>query len=278
MSDTVLEHPLARDYLHALDAACAGLPAARARELHDQIAGHLEDALPPGAGDDEVQAELARLGTPRSLAAEAAGPALPSVARRLLRRLGRIRWWAWAAIVIVGAAAVTGAVFLDSMEGAVPLTPIGTGWLYRADMLRATDTTADLITQTTVPVRSGQRQGVGVSVWNNSDWTQVILGTDPRWYQFAFAGIQVTSESGPHLGQVGGNPDRVSYSAPGVIPPHSYRFVRVTWTSNVCLEKGGSTIFSDIPLRVRVGLITKTEDLPLNQAFALAGPSQGRCV
>jgi hypothetical protein len=282
MSDTVPEHPLVREYLEALDAACAGLPAARARELHDQIAGHLEDALPPGHSDEEARAELARLGTPRSLAAEAAGPTGLSVARRVRYSLGRVRWWAWTAIVIVIAALITGAVFLDSMESATPLTSSGSGWLYPVDMNRAVATTAGLVSQTTVPVRSGQRQGVDLNVANSSDWTQVIVGIDPHWFAFAFKNVQVTVESGPYLNQGGNNPVShpkapISFVSPGTIPPYSIRFVHVTWTSNFCIFDDGQTSFSDIPLLVRVGLITKIEDVQLSQTFALNGPSHAPC-
>jgi hypothetical protein len=38
MSDTVLARPVVKQYLRALDAACASLPAAQARELHELIA------------------------------------------------------------------------------------------------------------------------------------------------------------------------------------------------------------------------------------------------
>ena len=80
MSDTVLEHPLVREYLRELNAACVTLPAAQARELREQIIAHLDEALPPGAAAAEVQAELTRLGPPRSLAADAAGPGWRPVA------------------------------------------------------------------------------------------------------------------------------------------------------------------------------------------------------
>ena len=78
MSAAVVEHPLVRDYLRRLDAACAALPAAQAHELRDQIIAHLDEALPPHAATDEVAAELDRLGSPAALAAEAAGPARPT--------------------------------------------------------------------------------------------------------------------------------------------------------------------------------------------------------
>jgi len=49
MSGTALEHRLVREYLNQLDVALGGLPSAKARELRSQIAGHLEEAMPPDA-------------------------------------------------------------------------------------------------------------------------------------------------------------------------------------------------------------------------------------
>ena len=71
MNGTVLDHWLVRGYLRELDAVMRGLPAAQARELREQITAHLDDALRPDAGDDEVAATLSRLGSPADLAAEA---------------------------------------------------------------------------------------------------------------------------------------------------------------------------------------------------------------
>lgn len=84
MSDTVLEHPVVREYLRELDKASLTLPAAQARELREQIAAHLDEALPPTAAPEQVRDEIGRLGSPRSLAAAAAGPASRSLAARLL--------------------------------------------------------------------------------------------------------------------------------------------------------------------------------------------------
>ena len=235
MSDTVLEHPLVREYLRELNAACVTLSTAQARELREQITAHLDEALPPGATAAEVQAELTRLGLPWSLAAEAAGPGWRPVARRLRNWLGHVRWWVWAALAVLVPALGTGAGLLISMNSAEPLYVVGNGWLYPADQARAVDTTAGLARATTVPTRHGQRQGIEFSVWNNSDWTQVVLGVDPRWNFIIFSDVQVEVESGPHLNKVGdpitGGRDYVS---PGVIPPHSYRFVKVSWTSEIC--------------------------------------------
>ncbi len=272
MSDTVLEHPLVREYLRQLNAACAALPAVQARELREQIAAHLDEALPPGAAEADVRAELVRLGPPRSLAADAAGPGWRPIARRLRHQLGRVRWWVWAMIAVLVPALGTGAGFLISMNSAAPLYVIGNGWLYPADQAVAVSTTAGTTTATTVPTRHGQRQGIVFSVVNSSDWTQVILGADPRWGFVIFSDVQVEVESGPHLNRVG---DPItgtrSYVSPGVIPPHSFRWLRVSWTSNICPGNGGENITTDILLRVRVGMITRTEDLSFNEAFVVTG-------
>jgi hypothetical protein len=277
VSDTVLEHFLVRDYLRNLSAACVTLPAAQARELREQIEAHLDEALPPGATDAEVQGELARLGSPGSLAAAAAGPR-PAIGRRLINRLGHVPWWAWVAIAILVSAAGTGAGFLVSMRTASPLYVISSGWLYPVDQDIATTETAASVTQTTVPPRYGQRQGILLQVVNNSDWTQVILGVDPRWNLVSFSDIQADVESGPHLSQVGEPLATAQYLSPGVIPPHSFRWVHLSWITNMCPSSIGESISTDVWLRVRVGVITRTEDVSTVQAFALTGGPIGPCT
>jgi hypothetical protein len=78
VSRTALDHRLVRAYLHELDAALRGLPAAAARELTEQITAHLQDALGPNASDQEVAATLSRLGSAAGLAAEAGAVSGPS--------------------------------------------------------------------------------------------------------------------------------------------------------------------------------------------------------
>jgi hypothetical protein len=178
MSAAVLEHPLVRDYLRRLDSACAALPAAQARELRDQIIAHLDD-------DEEVGAELARLGTPAELAAESAGPARlsaparPSAAARLRNRLSRLSWWAWTLIALVVVLIAGAAIYLNSVLSAAPLLQGGlSAWWFPQDanarggsMTRAGD-----VTQMSVPERFGQQQGIVVGISNSSDWTQTIVG------------------------------------------------------------------------------------------------------
>jgi len=84
-------------------------------------------------------------------------------------------------------------------------------------------------------------------------------------------------QAGPHLNEFGtvlsgGG----SYLSPGAIPPHSARWVDLTWTSDACMGSGEG-ILDWIPLQVRVGVITRTEDITPVEAFALQGPGQGKC-
>jgi len=110
VSGTALDHRLVRGYLSELDAALRGLPAARARELREQITAHLDDALGPAAGDQEVAATLSRLGSPADLAAEA-GAAGGSPAPRSAPGIRRTRWRLAAVIAVpVVTAATLGAL------------------------------------------------------------------------------------------------------------------------------------------------------------------------
>jgi len=114
MSGTALDHRLVREYLRELDTAMRGVPAAQARELRQQIIAHLQDALGPEAGDQEVAAALRRLGSPADLAAEAGAASGPPGPRSALGR-SRMRW-RLAAVIAVPAviAAVLGAVQISS--------------------------------------------------------------------------------------------------------------------------------------------------------------------
>jgi hypothetical protein len=271
MSAAVLEHPLVRDYLRRLAAACAALPAGQAGELREQIIAHLDEALPPGVTDDEVAAELARLGAPAALAAEAAGPVPRSPGARLLNRLSRLRWWTWtsiAAVVVVLAAALA---YVIAVQTAPALSQDGlSGWWYPQDQAHVVITTTINGTQMAVPERYHQRQGFLIGIDNNSDWTQTIVGVDAN-YETPSLPMTVSVGVGPGDGD-GSFTSQTRWILPSSIPPHSYRVIRVLWTSNVCQPPGGAVGFTDISLRVRVGLFTRTEDIPfVNMAFVITG-------
>jgi hypothetical protein len=70
------ESPLVENYLRRLDAALAGVPADRRREITEEIAQHVADArLQLGqdrqVSDDAIRAILSQLGDPEEIAAEA---------------------------------------------------------------------------------------------------------------------------------------------------------------------------------------------------------------
>ena len=260
MSATVLEHPLVRDYLRRLDAACAALPAAQARELRDQIIAHLDEALPPDAAAAEIDAELARLGSPARLAAEAAGPGSRSPGARLRIRLSRLRWWTWASIAVVVAVIAVAVGYVIAVQTVVPLSHDGlSGWWSPQDVHAATLTSTFNDTEISVPERFHQQQGFVVGVYNDSNWTQTIEGVDANSENPSLP-MTVAVGVGPEDG-VGGYTDQTRWVLPAPIPPHSYRVIRLMVTSDVCQDPGGWVAFTNVSLRVRVGLFTRTEDI-----------------
>jgi hypothetical protein len=125
MSGTALDHRLVRDYLRDPDKAMRGLPDTQARELNEQITAHLDDALQPGAGDDEVTATLSRLGSPADLAAEAwaasgsPGPGLALSGRRVGWRLAAIIAVPAVIAAVLGALQISGDVSSYAASGRV---------------------------------------------------------------------------------------------------------------------------------------------------------------
>jgi len=153
-------------------------------------------------------------------------------------------------------------------------------WWYRQDYTREVTTIADGATQTTVPIRSGQRQGFAVGISNPTDVTETIVGVpgpgggsvSPA-AQTAQVAVSVPNKDINR----GGFVTKIRFTLPGVIPPHQFRLLRVTWISDVCLEHGATSVMDQISLRVRVGWFTRTEDVPLLQGWGVSGPSQGSC-
>jgi hypothetical protein len=102
MNETGLVHPLVAGYLRQFGAAASILPVPRARELREQVAAHIDEAVGPEASGEEIAAVLHDLGSPGLLVAEAvattgkrsgaAGATAGSPRRRLRRRIVR-RFW-----------------------------------------------------------------------------------------------------------------------------------------------------------------------------------------
>ena len=48
------------------------------------------------------------------------------------------------------------------------------------------------------------------------------------------------------------------------------RFVHLVWTSAFCMASG-AVIINEVALRIHVGIVTRTENIPLGQAFGIEG-------
>ncbi len=273
MSSSSLDHPLVRDYLAELETVLAALPPEQAAELREQISAHLDDGLSPDANDETVADVLARLGPPGELAAAAAGPTAPDLtARRGRRRKIRNTWIVVGIVALVVAALPS---YVAGMHGVAGLQARGAyAWWYPEDASRQVRTEADGIVQLTVPIRSSQRQGFVVDVYNPSSWTQTVVGPSSEFSPGNPDG-QLAVSTRAVLG--GANALRAAtYALPGVIPPHQSRAIRLMWVSVMCDEAGGGTITDGLVLQVRVGWVTRTETVNLNPTWAAYGPSTGQ--
>ena len=289
MSGITLDHPRIREYLRELDAALGPLPPEQARELREQITAHLDDQLAPGATDAEVSDALQRLGSPSEVAvaagsAQASGPQPEPTAADVSRWVrNAIRRRTWRFLTILGAVVVAAGVVIGlvvSVETAPVLSFDGaSGWWYSVDGQHEVNTMADGASQTTVPVRWQQSQGFYVQIYNFSRWTQTVLGLS----QDSAQGLD--SDTGQLAVSVRydpqkywpGDPQTVSYSLPVSIPPGQSRYIRLMWTSNLCLAEGGSEGTDQLSLRVRVGWLTRTEVVWLGQGWYVAGTKQSTC-
>jgi len=271
MRGTAVDHPLVLEYLRQLDTALKALPVKNARELREQVTAHLDDAVSAGADDEAVAKILGRLGSPGDLAAEAIAVA---GRRPWPARLGWRVWALIAAAVILIAAVISYVVVIQSTA---PLVAQGTSaWWYPQDYTRAVITSADGATQTTVPIRPGQRQGFVIELFNYTGLTQTVLGTTADYTapdNGSNTRIGVSTVDSYH-----GNTEvrTLRYTLPVSIPPNQSRAVRVLWTSNGCLPKEAESGTDELDIRVRVGWITRTETIQLNYGFFL-GPGGGPC-
>jgi|HubBroStandDraft_6_1064221.scaffolds.fasta_scaffold12426_7 hypothetical protein len=287
MTRTSLDHQLVRSYISKLDVALRGVPTVQARELREQITAHIDEALPPDADDEQVAAVLGRLGSPAELAADVQASSAPLTALAMIRaslryRLAQVprRAWSFVGVIAVVAGIATGYLIYFLTPGSLEFGG-ASGWWYPRDYSHEVTTTADGATQTTVPLRSGERQGYVISIYNPTGVTQTILG--PAYGP----GVPLNSPDSP-AAQIevsvpnlnidhGGSSRNVRFTLHGVIPPGQTREVRVLWTSSICSTDGTASV-DTLALRVRVGWFTRTEIIPLDQAWALAGNSRGRCT
>jgi hypothetical protein len=297
MSGTALDHRLVRDYLNELDAAMRGLPAAKVRELREQIAAHLADELPPDADDQQIADALGRLGPADVLAAEAGAAAVDVSAAppsRLARALvKRVRPRTWIAIALLLIAVAVAGKWCDYYLSAGSLQFwYGGDWWYPQDVQHQQISSINAqsqmfpLVQNTTPIRSGQRQGYVIAIFNPNNVTETIVGDasgQPTggWNNPGSATDQIgVSHSYTDIanGVVGEDAARgIAFGLPVSIPPHQSRLVRVLWTSDICLGNGETNGINALNLWVRVGWFTRAEVIP-QQGWYLIGPSRGRCA
>jgi hypothetical protein len=267
MSDTALAHRLAAGYLRQFDAAASVLHVQQARELREQVEAHIEEAVGPDASDEEIAAVLRGLGPARLLVAEAVAASgkrpWPS----------RLRWKGWTligALLLVVAAVSWYYNVINSMNSVRPLLVEGqSGWWYPPDYNRQVTTQADLVTQTTVPIRPGHRQGFFIQVFNFTGMTQTVLGSNIRGGgpNGGTNGSVTLSASDPQ--RSGSEPHALTYTLPVSIPPGQSRYLRITWISHGCLAGQDIAGIDSVELRVRVGWTTRTEYIQFGQGFYL---------
>jgi hypothetical protein len=225
---------------------------------------------------------LAALGPARLVAEAASGPAsgqsrLPARPDPALRRMAawarrqRARTWLAVAAVTIAAGLPVGTLIFWHAQPSLQFRYSSAWWNPDA---RVVETQADGATQYTAPIRPGKVQGFAILVYNPSDMTQVITGSADPVSPGAPVSPQIGVSTTFTIRQLG-EPHAVSYRAGGPIPPHSYRWVRVLWRSAHCYlnAAGGWQGTSDLQLRVRVGWITRTEDVQLGAEYAVAATS-----
>jgi hypothetical protein len=274
-------HPMVRGYLRDLDLALAPLPWKQRDELRKQMRAHLADALPKKPSTHEVATVLSRLGPPSEVSEEAASGTTPETRIVIAtRRIGaRVRHAGWQSLVLSGISVVViGAVgaYLIAFLTAPLIQPGGANAWYGEDGAHAVDSQADDVQQTTVPIRSGKRQGLLLTIYNPSDFTETVLGLASTTDPFGTPLQILVSEPNPEV-DIGGMVNNVVYTLPESIPPHQFRQVVVKWTSTACLAKHAQVGITQIQLRVSMSFMTWTDVIPLGEGFYLSGPSQGQC-
>jgi hypothetical protein len=262
MSDTAVRHRLVAGYLRQFDAAASILPVPRARELREQVVAHIEEAVGPEAGEEEIAAVLRGLGSPEVLVAEAVAA---TGKRAWAARVGWKGWTLIGALVLLVAAVSGYFIRIDSIG---PLfVEGGSGWWYKPDYTRQVTTEADLVTQTTVPIRPGHRQGFFIQVFNFTAMTQTVIGSN-------LGGVGPNGGTGSRVRlstvdplRHGNEPHVLRYALPVSIPPGQSRYLRITWISHGCPGHQQISGMDSVELRVRVGWSTRTEYIQFGQGF-----------
>lgn len=183
---------------------------------------------------------------------------------RLDRRL-------WAAIAAVFATTALLGVFVVEPRTAPPLHAANSqGWIYPQDGDVAVDTSIGIASETVVPIRHGEMQGIVFDVVNPSRYSQTILGLVPDEIlpgsRPGEARLAVATS-----GNAQDSEQQYRYADQAAVPPHQSRFIEITWPSDNCITDGGTMSLDAVSLRVRVFGVTRTENVTLNSEVGVRG-------
>lgn len=275
MTNDLLGERRVVEYLQELEAVLALLPPEEAGLLREQIDAHLREALGDAPGDEEVEEVLRRLGPPSQL--------LPAPGRRpgprewVRTRASQLRGVprAWLAALV---AAVLVLVGVGGYGIALLTAPslqydVGaSGWWYPADSRDATTASAGNVTQSNTIMRFGHEQGFVFQIINPSSWSQTVLGPTPGEVSIGVSPLQVAvAVPAPNdLGRM----FELHYGDGVTIPPHHVALLRLLWRTNDCFPAGSGAAMSSVAVRVRVGGLTRTEEISFgNNAWGLIAPA-----
>jgi hypothetical protein len=173
-------------------------------------------------------------------------------------------------VVVVTAAALTPEVLRPAASQG--LTAGAAVWWSEADAKQAVTGGVSGLPVAEIPIRSGHQQGYLLHLVNGSGVDQRVLGV-PESDSSGFAASAVTLT----VSTVDAPSDRarsLTYTTRGLVPAHQARWLRVLWVSEGCFEAGSSSSTDALALRVRLGWITRTEDVPIFPGIGVRGPSQ----
>jgi len=196
-------------------------------------------------------------------------PPLIAVRGRPVRiRLGR---GLWAAVTAVLATVALLGVFVIEPRTSPPLRAANSeGWIYPQDGAVASDTSIGAVSQTLVPIRHGEIQGIVFDVVNPSRYSQTILGLVPDMLMpgsrpgEARVAVATSNNNAQDSSQY-------RYADQAAVPPHQSRFVEITWPSDNCVADGATISIDAVSLRVRVFGVTRTENVPLLSQVGVRG-------
>lgn len=208
-----------------------------------------------------------------SVGSELERPPLVAVRGKPLRLPWSRPFWAGTALVAAFLALV-GAFEIGPRTAPALRAGGSMGFRYESDGTDVTEAQADGARQMTVPIRSDQRQGFYIDVYNPSSRSQTVVGLPTNTVMpGGYTGLRLDIGTGG-TSHYAGDLRTTGFAGRVSIPPHQFRWLRISWLSTDCLDSGGDMTIDQISLQVRVGVINRVERIRLPEAIGVSGPSQ----